>query len=93
MMTTLERLSRILVQRYHLEPGRLTAERPLNSLGLDSLGKIEMLFLIEEEFHVSLPNDAGAFSTLGEAAKYIEGLIANQRPPSRPRPEPPGRIK
>jgi acyl carrier protein len=93
MMTTLERLSRILVQRYHLDPARLTAERPLNSLGLDSLGMIEMLFLIEEEFHVSLPNDGGTFSTLGEAAKYIDELVANQKPPSRPRPVPPSRIK
>jgi len=78
-MTTLERLSRILVQRYELDPARLTPEQPLDSLGIDSLGMVEMLFFIEEEFRVELPSDNVTFATLGEAASYVDGLIATQR--------------
>jgi acyl carrier protein len=78
-MTTLDRLSRILVQRYKLDPARLTPDQPLGSLGIDSLGMVEMLFFIEEEFGVHLPSEGAAFGTLGEAARYVDGLMASQK--------------
>lgn len=78
-MTTLERLSRILVQRYKLDPARLTPDQPLDQLGIDSLGMVEMLFFIEEEFRVHLPSEGIAFGSLGEAATYIDQLIATQK--------------
>jgi acyl carrier protein len=87
-MSTLERLSRILVQRYKLDPDRLTPEQPLGALGIDSLGMVEILFFIEEEFHVHLPSEGIAFGTLGEAANFIDGLIASQK--GRSRQEAPG---
>jgi acyl carrier protein len=79
MNTTVERLTRILVQRYKLDPARLTLDQPLSCLGIDSLGMVEMLFFIEEEFDVQLPSEGMAFGTLGEAASYIDALIASQR--------------
>jgi len=85
-MTTFERLSRILVQRYKLDPARLTPDQALDSLGIDSLGMVEILFFIEEEFNVHLPSDGVAFTTLGEAAKYIDELIATQKPALQPTP-------
>jgi len=84
-MTTLDRLSRILVQRYKLDPARLTPDQPLGSLGIDSLGMVEMLFFIEEEFGVHLPSEGVAFGTLGEAARYVDGLMASQKVAQPPR--------
>lgn len=78
-MTTIERLARILVQRFKLDPARLTPDQPLSSLGIDSLGMVEMLFFIEEEFEVHLPSEGVTFGTLGDAAKYIDELIATQK--------------
>lgn len=78
-MTTLERLSRILVRRYKLDPGRLTPDQPLGSLGIDSLGMVEMLFFIEEEFGVHLPSEGITLGTLREAAKHIDELMATQK--------------
>jgi acyl carrier protein len=86
-MTTLERLSRILVQRYKLDPARLTPDQPLGSLGIDSLGMVEILFFIEEEFSVHLPSEGIALGTLGEAAKQIDELIAIQKVAPGPTPE------
>lgn len=86
-MTTLERLSRILVQRYKLDPARLTPEQPLDALGIDSLGMVEILFFIEEEFRVHLPSEGITFGTLGEAAKYIDDLIASRKQAPRPAAE------
>ncbi len=77
-MTTLERLSRILVQRYKLDPALLTPDQPLDSLGIDSLGMVEMLFFIEEEFGVHLPSEGITLGTLREAAACIDELIAAQ---------------
>jgi acyl carrier protein len=78
-MTTIERLSRILAQRFKLDPALLTPDQPLSALGIDSLGMVEMLFFIEEEFGVHLPSEGVTFGTLGDAAKYIDELIANQK--------------
>ncbi len=83
-MTTLERLSRILARHYKLDPARLTPDQPLGSLGIDSLGMVEMLFFIEEEFGVHLPSEGVTFGTLGEAAQYIDGLIASQKAAPQP---------
>lgn len=79
-MTTLERLSRMLAQRYKLDPARLTADQPLSDLGIDSLGMVEILFFIEDEFGVHLPSEGMNFGTLGEAAQYVDGLLATQKP-------------
>ena len=78
-MNTLERLTRILAQRYKLDPARLTPEQPLGSLGM-----VEMLFFIEEEFSVHLPSEGAAFGTLGEAARYIDTLLATQKVAKQP---------
>ena len=77
-MTTIERLKKLLVQRYKIDPARLSPDQPLGSLGIDSLGMVEMLFFIEEEFGVHLPSEGVSFGTLGEAAGYIDGLVAAQ---------------
>ena len=83
-MTTIERLKKLLVQRYKIDPARLSPDQPLGSLGIDSLGMVEMLFFIEEEFGVHLPSEGVSFGTLGEAAGYIDGLVAAQaRGPKR----------
>lgn len=87
-MTTLERLSKILVQRYKLDPARLTPDQPLASLGIDSLGMVEILFFIEEEFSVHLPSEGISFGTLGEAAKHIDELMATQKVAPQHAPEP-----
>lgn len=87
-MTTIERLSRILAQRYKVDPARLTPDQPLESLGIDSLGMVEMLFFIEEEFGVHLPSEGVTFATLGEAARYVDDLIAKQSNSARKASEP-----
>jgi acyl carrier protein len=78
-MTTLERLSRILVTNYKIEAERLTLNGSLEELGIDSLGMAELLFFIEDEFKVQLPFDPVALPTLGDAVRYIDGLLATQR--------------
>jgi acyl carrier protein len=77
-MTTLERLSKILVKNYKVQPERLTLNGSLEEVGIDSLGMTELFFFIEDEFKVQLPYDPVPLRTLGDAVSYIDGLLVAQ---------------
>ncbi len=56
---------------------KLTAETPLAEAGIDSLDALTILFAIEEEFHVSIPDDqARSMKTFGDMIDIVEGLVA-----------------
>jgi acyl carrier protein len=78
---TEERLRRILVEHYRIDPARLTPEASLEALGLDSLGMTELLFYIEDEFQLKLPSDVAPLPTLGAAVQYVDGLLATRTSP------------
>ena len=77
-MNTLERLTKILIDQYKVDPAKLTLHAPLAELGIDSLGMVELLFIVEDEFGVKLPPDTESLSTLDEAVRRIDGLISAQ---------------
>ena len=78
MTTTFERLSTILVNDYKLQPERLLLDAPLESLGIDSLGTVELLWNIEEAFRIKLPSEPVALATLGDVVRFIDDLVASQ---------------
>jgi acyl carrier protein len=56
---------------------KLTAATPLSEAGIDSLDALTILFAIEEEFHISVPDDkARAMKTFGDMIDIVEGLVA-----------------
>lgn len=79
-MSTFERLGKLLARDFDLDPARLQADATLESLEIDSLRMIEILFTVEEEFGVTVPADhaelKARLATLGDLAGYIEGLVA-----------------
>ena len=79
-MTTYERLQAILVKDYKLAPEALTLDAPLEGLGIDSLGVAELLFNVEDEFGIKLPPDPVQLPTVGDVVRYIDKLVAAQRP-------------
>jgi acyl carrier protein len=78
MNPTFERLSAILMKDYKLQPDRLTLDAPLESLGIDSLGTVELLWNIEDAFQIKLPPDPVELPTLGDVVCFIDELIASQ---------------
>ena len=78
MTTTIERLRAILVRDYKLAPEVLTPEAPLEALGLDSLGVAELLFNVEDEFRIRLPQEPVHLPTLGDVVGFIDALVAAQ---------------
>lgn len=77
-MTTYERLQQMLATEYNLRPEKLTLAARLEELGIDSLGVMELLFKVEEEFHVRLPTELEELTTVGEVVNYIDRLVAAQ---------------
>ena len=79
-MTTFERLGALLQRDFDVKPQSLLAEATLDSLDIDSLRMIEILFCIEEEFGISVPSEhnelRAQLNTLGDLAGYIDTLLA-----------------
>lgn len=76
-MTTLERLQTLLAQHCAVPPSKLGADVSLESLGIDSLGVIELVFDVEKAFGVQFDSDASAsLRTVGDVAAHIDQLLA-----------------
>jgi acyl carrier protein len=63
----LEKVVRILKDYKDIEAGSITPDTTFESLGLDSLDRVELAMSVEEEFSIQLE--------LTEAMRTIQGLI------------------
>lgn len=78
-MSTLEALQDIFVRDYGLTRERLAPEAVLTSLGLDSLSVLELMFKIEDQFHLKITGDTPTdLGTVGDVVLYIDGLLNSQ---------------
>jgi acyl carrier protein len=84
-MNTLESIQDILIKEYSLTRAQLAPDAQLAALGVDSLGLIELMFLVEERLGVTLPDDkAPTLNTVGDLVTYIDHLqnpMAMEREP------------
>lgn len=78
MTTTFERLGALLLKDLKFQPQRLTLDASLESLGLDSLGLVELLWNVEDEFRIKLPAEPVPLSTLGDVVRYVDELVLAQ---------------
>ena len=78
-MTTLERLQDILIRDYGVAREAICADAALEPFGVDSLGMMELLFEIEKEFGITIPNEQVELSTVGQVVTYIDRLAAEQQ--------------
>lgn len=86
METTLATLQRILMLDYPLAQDVLTRSALLEDLGIDSLGTTELLFNIEDTFHLVMPCDVVILVTLGDVVDYVDRLVAAQAGAQQPDP-------
>jgi acyl carrier protein len=77
-MGTLEILQDILMRDYGIKRERLVPDASLDTLGVDSLGLLELMFKIEDRFRVRIPGDPPTnLRTVGDVVVYIDGLAAS----------------
>lgn len=70
------KLTEIVRKEKNVADDKMTLETPLADAGIDSLDALTILFAIEEEFHISIPDDrARAMRTFGDMVEAIEALV------------------
>ena len=79
-MNTFERLTALLERDFDVKPEAARADATLESLDIDSLRMIEIVFCIEDEFGISVTAEPAELRTrlrtFGDLAEYIDSLVA-----------------
>ena len=77
--TVADRVVRVVAKTQKLPDGRVEHSSTFKELGIDSLDGLNILFALEEEFGVSIPDDAAMeFKSVREAVAGIEQLLASK---------------
>ena len=84
-MSIKDRVIKIIAEQAVLEIGDVTLDSTLDDLGIDSLGLVESIFAIEEEFDISVPFNANDpsesdfdISSVASIIAGIETLVKDQ---------------
>ena len=51
-----EKVMEIIVREQHLDPSKVTMDSTFEELGIDSLDGVNILFALEEEFKIDIPD-------------------------------------
>lgn len=85
-MSIQDKVIAIVAEQAVLEPGDVALDNTLEDLGIDSLGLVESIFAIEEEFDIQIPFNANEpeasdfdISSVQSIIAGIEKLIAEQK--------------
>ena len=77
-MSVTDKIFEIIAEQAVLETSDVTLESTLEDLGIDSLGLVESIFAIEEEFDITVPFNANDPTNsdfeISSVSKIIEGV-------------------
>ena len=74
-MTPYAFMAEVLTEKYDVDREAISPEATLTELGLDSLTVVELLFDVEDEFGIEIPEERANFQTLAEAAALVDELV------------------
>jgi acyl carrier protein len=79
MATVEERVVEIVAEQLGVDRDKISRDTHfVNDLGADSLDTVELVMELEEEFDISIPEDAAdKIQRVGEAVDYIEKHQSN----------------
>ncbi|MBE1281786.1 MAG: acyl carrier protein [Rhodobacteraceae bacterium] len=75
-MSIQDKVISIIAEQAVLEPSDVTLDSTLEDLGIDSLGLVESIFAIEEEFDISIPFNANEPSESDFDISNVAAIIA-----------------
>lgn len=85
-MSVKDRVIRIIAEQAMIEPSDVAMTDTMQDLGIDSMGLVECIFALEEEFDITVPFNANepqksAFdiSSVTSVIAGVEMLIAGQK--------------
>ncbi|MFT4015106.1 MAG: acyl carrier protein [Paracoccus sp. (in: a-proteobacteria)] len=80
-----DRIIQIIAEQAMLDPAELSPEMTPQEIGIDSMGLVESIFALEEEFDISVPFNANEpeksefdVSSLGAIVSAVEKLVAEK---------------
>jgi acyl carrier protein len=71
-MDTAQKVIEIIAREQHIEPSKITLDSTFAELGIDSLDGVNILFALEEEFKLDIP-DAVA-QNMKSVRQVVDGL-------------------
>lgn len=77
-MQTLERIKKVFLENFDFKEDVLRPEMTIDSLGLDSLDKVDFLFALENEFDIDIPDGQIKLDTIQDIVDIVERLIDEQ---------------
>lgn len=78
-MDTLVRIKQLAAKQFGVDAETIDENVPVNELGIDSLGFLEFMFELEDDFGFPIPQESVAHvRTLHELATAIDGLLAGK---------------
>ncbi|MBT6191343.1 MAG: acyl carrier protein [Tateyamaria sp.] len=75
-MSVTDRVIAIIAEQAVLEPSDVSSDSTLEDLGIDSLGLVECIFSIEEEFDISVPLNANVTTESNFDVSNVSLIIA-----------------
>ncbi len=77
-MGTRERIKKLYLENFDFEEERLRPEATIESLGLDSLDRIEFMFALEKEFDIKIPDREVTLDTIQDMIDVVDRLVLEQ---------------
>lgn len=73
----LTKMKKLIAEKLEVEEDKITMESSFRQdLGADSLDTYELVYAIEEEMGISIPDEkANEFETVGDAVNYIKSQL------------------
>jgi len=73
-----DKLKKLIAEKLEVEEGKITPEASFRQdLGADSLDTYELVYAIEEEMGVTIPDEkANEFETVGDALNFLKSQEA-----------------
>ncbi|HEV7282806.1 MAG TPA: acyl carrier protein [Pirellulaceae bacterium] len=81
MASVEERVINIVSEQLGVDKAKITPETSfINDLGADSLDTVELVMELEEEFAISIPDDAAEkIQTVGQAIDFIKVAVEENK--------------
>jgi acyl carrier protein len=77
-VNTFDRIKKLFKENYDFPESRLLPEATIESIGLDSLDKIEFLFALEKEFSIKIPDREVKINSIQDMITVVERLVIEQ---------------
>ncbi len=75
MTSSFNYIRQVLIDKFEVDADAIKPEATFETLGLDSLTMVELMFDVSEKYDIEIPTDKLDFTTLGEAIALIDETL------------------